>query len=86
MEEGGFVAYLEGVEGVFDWAMEFCFVVVEGDDVRRFFGRWVVVFIFGGLVLGDGYEVCFNGCMYGGEEGNYIDGVNDVQRVTRVAI
>ena len=52
--EGGLVAYLEGVNGVFEGVMDYSFVVVEGDNVRRFFGSWVVVLVFGGLVLSDG--------------------------------
>lgn len=54
LEEGGLVAYLEGVDGVFEEVMDYSFVVVEGDNGRSFFGSWVVVLIFGDLVLSDG--------------------------------
>ena len=64
--EGGFITGVEGVEDIFQWLVELCFVVIEGDDIRRLFGRWVVALIFGGLVLGDGCEVCFDICMEGG--------------------
>ena len=36
LEEGGFVVDLEDVEGVFEGEVEFCFVVVKGDDVGQF--------------------------------------------------
>ena len=36
--EGSFVTDLESVEGIFQVAVEFFFVVFVGDDVRLFFG------------------------------------------------
>ena len=71
--EGGFIAHLEDVEGVFEGTVDFCFVVVEGDDVRRFFGRWIVVLIFGGFVLSDGYEIYFDSCMESDGKNTHVD-------------
>ena len=50
---------------MFQWSVDFFFVVIEGDDVSRFWGRWVFSLVFGGLVVGDGYKVCFDSCIKG---------------------
>ena len=61
--EGGFVANFEDVEGMFQWSVEFYFVVIEGDDIRRFFCWRVGALVFGGLMVTDGCEVYFDICM-----------------------
>ena len=32
--EGSVAADIESVEGMLQWLVKFCFVVIEGDDVR----------------------------------------------------
>ena len=80
------MADLEGVEDMFQGTMKFCFVVVEVNDVERFFGRWAVALVFSGLVLDDECEGYFDSFIKVDKDYAYVDVVVDVQGFACVVI